>query len=70
MRGKRSSRFVGIIAAPMITLSVRPHGAEITGLCHLPLDEGPEYSSPVRLKKTDVKPIIADLEEHGIEAVS
>ena len=55
---------------PEITRIVRLHGAEIISLCHLPLEEGPEFSYSVRLKKTDVKPIIADLEEHGIEVVS
>ena len=55
---------------PEITRIVRLHGAEIISLCHLPLEEGPEYSYSIRLKKTDVKPIIADLEEHGIEVVS
>ena len=55
---------------PEITRIVRLHGGEIISLCHLPLEEGPEYSYSIRLKKTDVKPIIADLEEHGIEVVS
>ncbi len=55
---------------PEITRIVRLHGAEIISLCHLPLEEGPEFSYSIRLKKTDVKPIIADLEEHGIEVVS
>lgn len=55
---------------PEITRIVRLHGAEIISLCHLPLEEGPEYSYSIRLKKTDLKPIIADLEEHGIEVVS
>jgi len=54
---------------PEITRIVRLHGGEIISLCHLPLEEGPEYSYSIRLKKTDVKPIIADLEEHGIEVV-
>ena len=55
---------------PEITRIVRLHGAEIISLCHLPFEEGPEYSYSIRLKKTDVKPIIADLEEHGIEVIS
>jgi acetoin utilization protein AcuB len=55
---------------PEITRIVRLHGAEIISLCHMPLEEGPEYSYSVRLKKTDLKPIIADLEKHGIEVVS
>jgi acetoin utilization protein AcuB len=55
---------------PEITRIVRQHGAEVISLCQLPGDEGPEYSYSVRLKKTDVKPIIADLEEHGIEVVA
>lgn len=55
---------------PEITRIVRQHGAEIISLCHLPGEEGPEYSYSLRLKKTDVQPIITDLEEHGIEVVS
>ncbi len=55
---------------PEITRIVRLHGAEIISICHLPFEEGPEYSYSIRLKKTDVKSIIADLEEHGIEVIS
>lgn len=55
---------------PEITRIVRLHGAEIISVCHLPFEEGPEYSYSIRLKKTDVKPIIADLEEHGIDVMS
>ncbi len=54
---------------PEITRIVRLHGAEIISLCHLPLGRGPEFSYSIRLKKTDVKPIIADLEEHGIQII-
>ncbi len=55
---------------PEITRIVRLHGAEIISVCHLPYEEGSEYSYSLRLKKTDLKPIIADLEEHGIEVMS
>ncbi|MCE5335740.1 MAG: CBS and ACT domain-containing protein [Desulfobacteraceae bacterium] len=55
---------------PEITRIVRMHGAEIVSICHLPSDEGQEYSYSLRLKKTDLKPIISDLEEHGIEVAS
>jgi len=55
---------------PEITRIVRQHGAEVISLCQLPGEEEPEYSYSLRLKKTDVEPIIADLEEHGIEVVS
>jgi acetoin utilization protein AcuB len=55
---------------PEITRIVRLHGAEIISVCHLPFEEGPEYSYSIRLKKTDVKPIISDLEEHGIDVMS
>jgi acetoin utilization protein AcuB len=56
---------------PEITRIVRLHGAEIISVCHLPSEEGQlEYGYSVRLKKTDLKPIISDLEEHGIEVVS
>lgn len=52
---------------PEITRIVRMHGAEIISICHMPADEGPDYSYSLRLKKTDLKPIISDLEEHGIQ---
>jgi len=55
---------------PEITKIVRQHGAEVLSLCQLPGDEGPEYSYSLRLKKTDVRPIITDLEKHGIEVVA
>ena len=55
---------------PELTRIVRLHGGEIISVCHLPLEEGPEYSYSIRLKKTDLRPIVADLEEHGIEVVS
>jgi acetoin utilization protein AcuB len=55
---------------PEITRIVRQHGAEIISLCHLPVGEGPEFSYSIRLKKTDVKPIIAELEDNGIAVVS
>ena len=56
---------------PEITKIARTHGAEIISLCQLPAPEdGAEFFYSLRLKKTDPKPIIADLEEHGIEVVS
>ena len=55
---------------PEITRIVRLHGAEIISVCHLPFEEGPDYSYSIRLKKTDAKPIITDLEEHGIDVIS
>lgn len=56
---------------PEITRIARSHGAEIISLCQVPAaEEGAEFSYSVRLKKTDVKPIIADLAEHGIEVVA
>ena len=55
---------------PEITRIVRLHGSEIISVCQVPVEEGPEYSYSVRLKKTNVKTIIADLEEHGIEVIS
>ena len=55
---------------PEITRIVRLHGGEIISICHLPSEEGPEYSYSIRLKKTDLRPIVADLEEHGMEVSS
>jgi acetoin utilization protein AcuB len=55
---------------PEITRLVRDHGAEIISVCHLPVDDGPEYSYSIRLKRTDVKKIIEELKDHGIEVLS
>jgi len=55
---------------PELTRIVRLHGGEIISICHLPSEEGPEYSYSIRLRKTDLKPIVSDLEEHGIEVTS
>jgi acetoin utilization protein AcuB len=55
---------------PEITRIVRLHGGEIISICHLPIEEGPEYSYSIRLKKTELKPIVTDLEAHGMEVVS
>lgn len=55
-----------------VTRLIRHHKTEIISICHLPGPEGlelePVYS--VRLKKCDLKPIVADLEKHGIEVIS
>jgi acetoin utilization protein AcuB len=55
---------------PEITRIVRLHGGEIISICHLPSQHGPEYSYSIRLRRTDLKPIISDLEEHGMEVAS
>jgi acetoin utilization protein AcuB len=55
---------------PEITRIVRLHGGEIISVCHLPLEEGPDFYYSIRLRRTDMRPIVADLEEHGIEVVS
>jgi len=55
---------------PEITRIVRQHGGEIISLCHLPAKEGTDYAYSLRLKKTDIKEIVSDLEKHGIEVVS
>jgi len=55
---------------PDLTRIVKHRGAEIISICHLPADEGDEFTYSIRLKKTDLKPIISDLKEHGIEVES
>lgn len=54
---------------PELTRIVKQKGAEIISICHLPT-EGQEYIYSIRLKKTDLKPIISELEEHGIKVAS
>lgn len=53
-----------------ITRIVKDHGAEIVSICHLPSEEGREYTYSIRMRKTDLKPIISDLEAHRIHVVS
>ncbi len=55
---------------PEITRIVKQHGAEIISICHLPAEEGQNYTYSIRLRKTEMAPIISDLEDHGIEVVS
>ncbi len=56
---------------PEITKIVRAHGAEIISLCQVPsTEDGTEFSYSLRLKKTDPKPIISELEKHGIEVMA
>jgi len=55
---------------PEITRIVKNRGGEIISICHLPAEEGEEFTYSIRLRKTDLKPIISDLGKHGIEVVS
>ncbi|MDY0039450.1 MAG: CBS domain-containing protein [Desulforhabdus sp.] len=53
-----------------ITRLIQRHHAEIISICHLlgAEEQIPMYS--IRLKKCDLKPILAEFEEMGIEVVS
>jgi acetoin utilization protein AcuB len=53
-----------------ITRLIRHHDTEIISICHLPGTEGRQRVYSVRMKKCDLKPIVADLQKHGIEVVS
>jgi acetoin utilization protein AcuB len=55
---------------PEITRIVKIHGGEIISICHLPAEEGEKFTYSIRLRKTNLKPIIADLEKYGIEVVA
>ncbi len=55
---------------PELARIVKNRGGEIISICSLPDEEGEQFTYSIRLKKTDLKPIIADLEEHGIEVSS
>jgi acetoin utilization protein AcuB len=55
---------------PEITRIVKQHGGEIISICHLPAEEGEQFTYSIRLRKTDLKPIISDLGKNGIEVVA
>lgn len=55
---------------PELTRIVKHRGAEIVSICHLPDDENDEFTYSIRLKKTDLEPIITELKKHGIEVDS
>ncbi len=55
---------------PELTRIVKNRGGEIISVCHLPDEEGEKFTYSIRLRKTDLKLIISDLEEHGIEVSS
>ncbi len=54
---------------PDLARIVKQRGAEIISVCHLPAEGEKEYTYSIRLRKTDLEPIVADLEKHGIEVV-
>lgn len=53
-----------------ITRLIRLHNGEVISICHVPGVEGQDYVYSIRLKKCDLAPIKAELEQHGIEVLS
>jgi acetoin utilization protein AcuB len=71
----QSSRLDVKISAPLVSLQeitqlLQDHGAEIVSICNLPTLEGDTQTYTIRLKKIDLKPILAELKAKGIEVVS
>ena len=53
-----------------VTHLIQRHQAEVISICHVPAAEAEKRVYSIRLKKCDLDPIVADLQEHGIEVVS
>ena len=71
----QSSRLDVKISAPLVSLQeithlLQEHGAEIISICNLPALEGDTQVYTIRLKKIDLKPILAELKAKRIEVVS
>jgi len=71
----QSSRLDVRISAPRVSLQqithlLQEHGAEIISICNLPALEGRTQVYTIRLKKIDLKPILAELKGKGIQVVS
>ncbi len=71
----KSSRLDVKISTPLVSLReitqlLQDHGAEIVSICNLPMLEGDEQSYTIRLKKIDLKPILAELKAKKIRVVS
>ena len=71
----QSSRLDVKISVPLVSLQeithlLQEHGAEIISICNLPALEGDTQVYSIRLKKIDLKPILADLKAQGIQVVS
>ena len=71
----QSSRLDVQISTPLVSLQeitrlLQDHGAEIISICNLPVVEGDEQIYTFRLKKIDLKPILAELKAKNIWVVS
>ena len=71
----QSSRLDVKISAPLVSLQeithlLQEHGAEIVSICNLRALEGDTQVYTIRLKKIDLKPILAELKAKHIEVVS
>jgi acetoin utilization protein AcuB len=71
----QSSRLDVKISVPLVSLQeithvLQEHGAEIISICNLPALERDTQVYSIRLKKIELKPILADLKAKGIQVVS
>lgn len=71
----QSSRLDVKISIPLVSLQeitrlLQDHGAEIISICNLPALAEDTQSYTIRMKKIDLKPILAALKARGIQVVS
>jgi acetoin utilization protein AcuB len=71
----QSSRLDVKISSPLVSLQeltqlLQDHGATIVSICHSSPTAGIEDIYTIRLKKTDLKPILAELKAKGVQVVS
>ncbi len=71
----QSSRIDVKVSVPMVSLQeitqvLQDHGGKIISICHSAAMEGAEHSYTIRLEKTDLKPILAELKARGVRVTS
>jgi acetoin utilization protein AcuB len=71
----QSSRLDIRVTAPMVSLQeitqlLQDHGGKIISICHAATTEEDEHTYTIRLQKTNLKPILAELKTRGVQVTS
>jgi acetoin utilization protein AcuB len=71
----QSSRLDIKVTAPMVSLQeitqlLQDHGGKIISICHSATTNEDEHTYTIRLQKTNLKPILAELKARGVQVTS